>query len=442
MKFIVIFIVLVVPLLLNGAGFKNYEIGARATALGGAFIAGYSDPTSIFYNPAAIASLEGTQFYLGGTYTSRRFAFSSPDLGGISIESESSAPLFPEFAITHRFNKTIFGGIGFHTSSYHNINWPTDGYNPVVYEARQLYFRTSTITPTIAFKLGNRFSLGASIGINLSSAEMITHYNYDMLMVQLTNGMMLDAQDFILFLHDCRSTFLSYGLGFQWKVSQRIGLAFTAEGSMGGEYNAGKVVFREPDTPFPELNQYLDTVFIDSPAQEARAKINDIVTLKWGISWKPSNRLTLEADFWIGIWQLFDTVSVKFKEPMVAMAGQFVLSEINGDYTWQNPVSIRVGAEYQVSPCLMVRFGAFSEPSPVQDEQYSLTFPFNDQWGIATGMSWKKGKAVISAAYRYLNISSRDITSENINLQLGGLYSFRSEARNEHLFSIGIKYLF
>ena len=56
---------LLVPAASHGAGFALFEHGARAVALGGAFGATADDPTAIYFNPAGIAFLQGTQMAVG-----------------------------------------------------------------------------------------------------------------------------------------------------------------------------------------------------------------------------------------------------------------------------------------------------------------------------------------------------------------------------------------
>ena len=60
------------------SGFSIYEHGAKATAMGGAFIAQANDVSSIFYNPAGITSLPGTNFGLGVTVIMPEFGFTGP----------------------------------------------------------------------------------------------------------------------------------------------------------------------------------------------------------------------------------------------------------------------------------------------------------------------------------------------------------------------------
>ena len=438
MKKCMVFIVLALPLLSAAAGFKNYEVGPRATALGGAFVAGFSDPTSIFYNPAAITGLEGTQFQIGASATVRRYAFSTSDFGGLELKSERASLLLPEFAVTKKINKFLWAGLGFHVPTVHKVSWPVENFNPLVYDARRIVNETRTVTAALAFKLSKRFSIGAGLGVNFASAEMTRHLNFDMLMVQLSSGRIMDAQDFILYLDDCRKTFLSCSLGIRWPWSAKLCFGFSAEGSLARKYTVGNIVFREPDTPFADINSRLEAAFIDSPEQKAWATFNDIVTCKWGLAWKANERLTVEADLWLAVWEIFDTVAVLFETP-ISISG-LRIAELEGDFTWKNPLSLRIGAEYRVSDRIAARFGFFREPSPVPDGQFSASFPFTDQWGAAAGLSWSLKNMTLSAAYRYLGVAARRVVNGNVDMELIGLTDMRFAARSEHLLSVGLSY--
>jgi len=59
---------LLVCSLASGSGFLIYEHGAAAMGMAGAFVSIANNPTAIFYNPAGIAWLRGTQVNVGGTF--------------------------------------------------------------------------------------------------------------------------------------------------------------------------------------------------------------------------------------------------------------------------------------------------------------------------------------------------------------------------------------
>ena len=51
-----------------GSGFSIFEQGAKATAMGGAFVATADDPSAIFYNVAGIAQQRHMSFIKVGFY--------------------------------------------------------------------------------------------------------------------------------------------------------------------------------------------------------------------------------------------------------------------------------------------------------------------------------------------------------------------------------------
>ncbi len=55
---------IIFPGIAFSSGFFNGAQGAKAFSLGNAFVAQADDPSAIFFNPAGIVQLEGTQFSL------------------------------------------------------------------------------------------------------------------------------------------------------------------------------------------------------------------------------------------------------------------------------------------------------------------------------------------------------------------------------------------
>ncbi|HAL87456.1 MAG TPA: aromatic hydrocarbon degradation protein, partial [Deferribacteraceae bacterium] len=55
----------ILPSAAFASGFAINEQGAKALGMGGAFAAQADDPTAVYYNPAGITQLEGTQVSLG-----------------------------------------------------------------------------------------------------------------------------------------------------------------------------------------------------------------------------------------------------------------------------------------------------------------------------------------------------------------------------------------
>ena len=98
-----------------GAGFSIYEHGAKASAMGGAFIAQANDATAIFYNPAGITGLQGINLNLGVTGIQPHAYF----LGPTEVDPKLYSPakdetfLMPSFYATYQITEELSAGLGF-----------------------------------------------------------------------------------------------------------------------------------------------------------------------------------------------------------------------------------------------------------------------------------------------------------------------------------------
>src|SRR5439155_21400590 len=97
-------------LLLHGSGqawaggVSFTEHGAAASGKANAFAGEANDPSAIFYNPAAITQLPGTQFMIGTSIVKLDSTFRSSTTGE-NTKLEDQFPLVPHFFITHRFKQ-------------------------------------------------------------------------------------------------------------------------------------------------------------------------------------------------------------------------------------------------------------------------------------------------------------------------------------------------
>src|SRR5512144_849353 len=80
-----------------GAGYGIYEQGAAVLGMGGAGTAGVSDPSAVFFNPAAMTGLTGTRVYGGGTFLQSftSFAGVAPHPGFGVTEETDPVRIFP-----------------------------------------------------------------------------------------------------------------------------------------------------------------------------------------------------------------------------------------------------------------------------------------------------------------------------------------------------------
>ena len=112
-----------------GAGFALFEHGSRAVGLGGAFGATADDPTAIYFNPAGIAFLQGTQFALGTELIteSDTFTGANPYPGqGYSVDMKKQIFALPELYLTGELTPDLHWGIGAYAPFGLGTWWPDE----------------------------------------------------------------------------------------------------------------------------------------------------------------------------------------------------------------------------------------------------------------------------------------------------------------------------
>ena len=80
------------------------EHGAAASGKANAFAGEANDPSALYYNPAGITQLPGTQVMAGGAVVYLDTTYRSSTTGE-STQLQDQFPLVPHLYITHRFKK-------------------------------------------------------------------------------------------------------------------------------------------------------------------------------------------------------------------------------------------------------------------------------------------------------------------------------------------------
>src|SRR5437870_13518742 len=128
-RFITVFTVIMLAVFCGQAwagGVSFTEQGAAASGKGNAFTGEANDPSAIFYNPAGITQLPGTQFMIGTSIVKLDSTFRS-STSGESTQLQDQFPIVPHYFITHRFkqwDERLSIGLGVYTPFGIIADWP------------------------------------------------------------------------------------------------------------------------------------------------------------------------------------------------------------------------------------------------------------------------------------------------------------------------------
>lgn len=157
------------PCLIQASGFRLPNVDPDAIARGDAFVATADNPSALYYNPAGITQLEGSQLRVGIYSISLDYRFTSASGAG-NAQTDSGLQSIPQLYFTHSFsNSPISIGLGIYAPFGLGIDWgATSPLNTVGQKDSLLY---ATINPIIAWRVTKTFSLALGPTINYSDVS-------------------------------------------------------------------------------------------------------------------------------------------------------------------------------------------------------------------------------------------------------------------------------
>ncbi|HBD07429.1 MAG TPA: transporter, partial [Syntrophobacteraceae bacterium] len=216
-----------------GAGFALYEGSARGNALGGAMVGRADDPSALFYNPAGITQLPGTQFMAGTTFIMPTTDVKTYQRGyWATTKAEDNVWYPPHIYGTYQFNDSLWFGLGifspFGLGTEFNPYW-NGRYNN--YDA---VIQTLNINPTVAFKITDKLSAAAGLDFmyfDITYKKKIADYSQLTLPAYMRNSA-LDTDlnlngdswgyGWNVGLHYKAFDWMSLGLAYRSEVKQHI----------------------------------------------------------------------------------------------------------------------------------------------------------------------------------------------------------------------------
>ena len=390
-------LMLAIPMSSAYAGaFSIYEQGARAMGRASAFAASPSDPSAMFYNPAGLALLDGTQIYVGATVIIPSGEFEGTGaLAGVTETQVSQIFLPPNIYISHRLNEKIVLGLGVHTPFGLGTKWE----DPATFTGRYLAHETSiagvSINPTVAFSVNDQLSVGAGVDIRVSSV-ILKRYSY------------YDATAFGLGILDVATadmeTDMANAFGFSagalFKATDQINIGVSYRSAVTIDYEGTATITQIP-TGVPLIDGAIAPMVGDHDVKTSIA-YPSIMTA--GVAYQLNDQLLVEADVNYFTWSVF-------KELVVTglPTGPETVEE---DY--ENSMEFRVGCEYWKSEDMALRAGFVYDVTPVPPKSISPLLPDASRMGFTAGVGKSFGSMTIDVAFMYLMFADADTDGKHI----------------------------
>jgi long-chain fatty acid transport protein len=394
---------------LYAGAFQLNEAGARAMAQADAFAARASDASAIFFNPAGLAFQSGNSILLGTTLIAPNVTFYGPihdaNDPGITTASKINSQVFNPINVYAAFQVTdrIHAGIAVNNPYGLGTEWPNTWVGR--YITTKIDLQTFYITPTVAYKVTDNFSIGAG-------------YNYVMGSVLIKRAVGITSvavpADPIVTLDMTAKNGSGWNVGAQYKLPYDI--------SIGVSYRS-KVKITANGTAAFDPNY----AALGLPTGDASATLTLPATGFAGIAFKPMKNLEIEADYQFVGWSSYDTLAVDFAASPSSRTAQPKL--------YKDTYIIRLGGEYTMGS-LMLRAGYYFDHSPVPTETLEPLLPDSDRNGFNIGAGYQITNN-LHADISYMFLKGVQRKAENTITNFDGTYN-----SYVNLFGINLGYNF
>jgi long-chain fatty acid transport protein len=377
----------------SASGMGNAYAGAAAIA---------EDGSTIWFNPAGMMKLKGSQVVIAGHYLKPNSAFENKGsttafgapLSGDDDDWEVGA-IIPNFYWVTSLNEEMKFGLG--------VNAPfglvTDYDDTWVgrYHAVRSDMQTVNFNPSIAYQASDRLSLGGGLNVMLADVTLTSAIDFGALL-----GAPESADGFVELQGDNMNSLgdLSYGfnLGLLFDVTPMtsIGLAYRSEIKVDVE---GEAEFLVPLAAAPVLSS---GAFQDSGLSAS-------VTLPQSFSVSVAHQMDkvkLLADItWIG-WSSFEELRIKYDNPLQPDS---VTTE-----DWENTFRYSFGVDWQYSDKVILRAGVAYDETPIPSaERRTARIPGNNRTWLSLGGTYVIDEDfTVDIGYSHIFIDDTEINNE------------------------------
>lgn len=376
------------------AGFRLPDQDAAALGTAGAFVGQADNPSSVWYNPAAITRLEGTQARAGAiaVYPVMRHE----NLNGTIDVGDRDVFLPAQIYITNRLNDRMSFGFGVNSPFGLSTYWsPLSSTSPVATLSR---VKTVNLNPNLAYRMNDSLSVG--IGI-------------DYIRLDATLERLLPIAGVPSFRLNGEGTGIGANAAVLYRVNDQVDLGLSYRSRIGVKVDG-------PATIGSFAGAYAET----------QITLPDVLQI--GTSVKASDDLLINLDLEYTWWSTYDRLEVR--SPLTGITVE--------EKQWKNTWTARAGGQYRVSQDWKARGGLVYDKNPVPSERFETTLPDSDRAGVTIGTGYSRANWSMDISYMYLRFRTRHITNsyagETFPIPLlNGTY--KSQA---HLLGLSVGYRF
>lgn len=383
---------------LRSQAFLQWEQGPRALGLAATGALG-DDPSAVFFNPAGITQLFGTQVHVGGSFGAQEARFNGFDVG--PFDRDDGFQLDPAFYVTHAIAERLTGGLSFNSPWGADVEWEDPEGFVGRFRSSRTRLNSLNANPVLAVQVFERWSVAIGLDVLYATVDL-DRFEHDPGVSAIGGGGPIPLASARI---EMDGTAIGWNTGVNYLPSERLSVAAQYRSEIDTDLNGAvdfTAVAPSPlrEAPLPgsgmTVGEWIDDRYLD---QEARTAITFPRTALVAAAIRTSEIVRLTADLqWVN-WDAIDSLTFEFADTTLTRSIGF-----DYDDEWV----VRLGAEVQYRPDLTIRVGYAHQSSPAPFAAVSPLLPDADRNSLSAGVAvpWMDGR--IHIGYRVSVLSDRE----------------------------------
>lgn len=367
--------------LAGGFALNEQSASAMGTANAGA-AANPENATIVFFNPAGMSQLSGTNISFGAAYldidAEAKDGASATRISGNPVNPAgrggdiADGAWLPNFYLAHEVSDSVDVGFGIHAPYGLAGDYEDDFVGRFFADKTEL--TAIAFTPSIAVNNGQGLSMGA--GLNIIYAEGRLTRNQDL--GPSAEPLPVGAEPYADIEGD--DIGVTFRVGFLYELSDKTQFGMTAQ--TGTELNL-KGDMEVTGVPVPGMPGVTTTL---NEKVEVPLAIPESITV--GARHKLTDDVTLLAGATYSRWSRFEELDIISRDPDGEIAGVPGAVISHTTEKWGNTWQFNVGGIWQATPAWAFKAGYAYDESPV-GEYVTARIPSTDRHWLTLGTQWK-----------------------------------------------------
>lgn len=382
----------------HALGFRLLHQDADSIARGNAFTATADNPSAIYYNPAGITQVPGTQVELGAYAIAINTEHTTQD--GRTFDTPDRFQGAPHFYATTSLKRLPLSfGLGLYSPYGLSTEWSDE--SPFRSYATKNKLLTLTANPVAAWRICDSLSVGAGVMITYAQAD-------------LRRGILVPGDEFKF---DGDGTGVGFNVGARWQPHRMHSFGLTYRSPVNVDLEGRTEIKSQTPLFFPSANEDADAK-LDLPQQ--------IVA---GYSFRPTPKWNLEFNLDWTDWDTLDAVAIR------RLSGD-VLQPLD----WSSSYIYEFGVTRSFDHGFSVSAGYFYSETSTPDATYTPAVSDMDFHAWSLGGKYASDRWKLAFTYQFAYGPETNIQGSApspIGETADGKYEFTS-----HAFALTVGYQF